>query len=525
MSCLVVMCRWALLACLLCAAPSRAGDVRLLLSIGNNVGDPSDEPLEHAERDAERVATLFLDLGQIAPPRVQLVLGQTAPVVRERIAETLGRVKELMDAGEEVSLFVFVSAHGKNGAFHLKGTHLSMAELRALVEHSGARFKLVVVDACESGAITRAKGARAVPEFTLTLEPPAVKGSVYLSSSGPAEASQEFASLKGSLFTHHWLTGLRGDADVDGDGRVSLGESYSYTFRRTVAGAAQAGQHPVFDIDAAGAGDVILSQPGAARSAIVFPPEVEGNFVLMSQPRPDLVAEVSKARGRPLRLAVTPGRYVLRKRLGMSVGLVTFELPFGGVRTLDERELTVLHFAEVVAKGSSFEQRPLAFFLEGSVESEQLVGAAARWRGGAGLRATFGALWLRGAVSLTGGQTVGAKVTTGEWQGGVRLSAGWRYLQWPVIPFAGLLIEGRVLSQRYQRPDEARLAQVFGVGPIAPRTSLGLTGGALLGLEVPLAERFFAAAELDALLRWLPAEGQPPVSAGLEGKLSLGVRF
>jgi hypothetical protein len=511
---------------LLVLAPSSlAADVRLLLSIGNNIGDPSDEPLEHAERDAERVAALFLDLGQVAPARVQLVLGQPAATVRERISESLGRVNELTDAGDVVSLFVFVSAHGKDGQFHLKGTHFSMAELRALVEQSGAGFKLVVVDACESGAITRAKGARAVPEFTVTLEPRAAKGSVYLSSSGPAEASQEFASLQGSLFTHHWLTGLRGDADVDGDGRVSLGESYSYTFRRTVAGAVRAGQHPVFDIDATGAGDIILSSPGAARSAIFFPAEVEGAFVLMSQPRPDLVAEVIKVKGRSLRLAVTPGRYVLRKRLGMSVGLVSFELPFGGVRTLDERELTTLHFAEVVSKGSSFEPRPLALLLEGSVESQQLDGSGARWRGGVGLRGTFGAWWLRGAVSVTGAKTAGARLETDELQGGLRVSGGWRFLQWPVIPFVGLLVEGRVLHQQYERPDEARLAEIFGVGKLAPRTSFGLSGGAAVGLEVPLGDRFFVAGELDALLRWLPAEGQPAVTPGLEGKLSVGVRF
>lgn len=517
--------RLLLLCFALLASQGRAAEVRLLLSIGNDVGDPTDEPLEHAERDAERVAALFIDIGQVAAPRAAVVLGQSAPVVRERLAETLGRVKELTAAGDEVSLFVFVSAHGKDGAFHLKGTHLAMAELRAFVDASGARFKVVVVDACESGAITRAKGGRAVPEFAVNLEPQSVKGSVYLSSSGPAEASQEFASLKGSLFTHHWLTGLRGDADVDGDGKVSLGESYSYTFRRTVAGAAQAGQHPTFDIDAAGAGDIVLARPGVARSAIVFPADVEGSFVLMSQPRPDVVAEVHKVRGRALRLAVTPGRYVLRKRLGMRVGLVTFELPFGGERTLDERELTELHFAEVVAKGAGFEQRPLGVFLEGAVESEQLTGSGPRWRGGVGLRGTVGALWLSGALRLTGAQVANARLTTGELQGSLRLSGGWRFLQWPVIPFVGVLLDGRVLSQRYERVEEARIEQVFGVGPIPGRQTFGVSAGAALGLEVPLGERLFASAEVDGLVRWLRADAQPSVSAGLEGRLALGVRF
>src|SRR4051812_2405088 len=53
----------------LLAVEGRAAEVRLLLSIGNDIGDPTDEPLEHAERDAERVAALFIDIGQVAPPR------------------------------------------------------------------------------------------------------------------------------------------------------------------------------------------------------------------------------------------------------------------------------------------------------------------------------------------------------------------------------------------------------------------------------------------------------------------------
>lgn len=40
-----------------------------------------------------------------------------------------------------------------------------------------------------------------------------------------------------------------------------------------------------------------------------------------------MVAEVEKVAGRPLRLAVPPGRYLLRKRAEASTGLLELELP------------------------------------------------------------------------------------------------------------------------------------------------------------------------------------------------------
>ena len=54
-----------------------------------------------------------------------------------------------------------------------------------------------------------------------------IEGDVYITSTGPNEPAQEWEALGGGLFTHHLLSGLRGAADRDTDGRVTLFEAYS----------------------------------------------------------------------------------------------------------------------------------------------------------------------------------------------------------------------------------------------------------------------------------------------------------
>lgn len=514
---------WLLM--MLLGSSSYAVDVRLLVSIGNNVGSPTDAPLEHAERDAERIAELFTDIGEVSASHVVVATGRSSTEVRERLVETIGRVKELSSHGDTVSLVVFVSAHASDGALHLKGTSFPLAELRQLVEGSGASFKLVLVDACESGAIIRTKGARPVPEFDVSLESQGVKGSVYVSSSGPAEASQEVPSLSGSLFTHHLLTGLRGDADVDGDGQVSLTEVYTYAFRRTVAGAERLSQHPTFDIDAAGVGDMILSRPRLARSSIRFPADAEGHYVVMSQGRPDVVAEVEKVKARTLRLAVPPGRYLVRKKLGALVGLVSFDLPFGGEKTIAEQELTMRHFTEVTAKGTSFESHPWSLLVEGGIESEQLVGMHLRARPALGGRFTHGALWARASFGVTGGEATYDQLTTTELQLSGRLALGYRFLSWPVVPTVGVVVDGRWLQQRYRRADEDFIVQVLGAPPAPTRWSSGVSAGPLVGLEVSIGECCFVAVEVSGLVRWLPAQSQPAVTLGIDARALAGLRL
>ena len=168
------------------------------------------------------------------------------------IAEIRGRAFELRD----VVLFVYVSSHADNTGFRLADGHLAFTELRELLATVPTRLRVVVTDACTSGALIRERGGKVIQPFALDLEQgQRIQGEVYITSTGPNEPAQEWDALGGGLFTHHLLSGLRGAADRDGDGRVSLFEAYSYVYEQTLSASTQARaglQHPSHDIDRRG---------------------------------------------------------------------------------------------------------------------------------------------------------------------------------------------------------------------------------------------------------------------------------
>src|SRR5207245_7416203 len=96
------------------------------------------------------------------------------------------------------------------------------------------------------------------------------RGLVLIASSAADEESQESDEISGSFFTHYLASGLLGDADASGDGKVTLAEAYAYAYGRTVGSTAETragAQHPVYLHDLGGAGDVVPTELAPARGA------------------------------------------------------------------------------------------------------------------------------------------------------------------------------------------------------------------------------------------------------------------
>jgi len=99
-------------------------------------------------------------------------------------------------------------------------------------------------------------------------------GEAILTSSAADEIALESREIGGSFFTHHLVSGLRGAADSSGDGIVTLAEAYQYAFSHTVSATAAtvAGtQHPAYDYQLAGQGDLVLSELWRPNSALELP--------------------------------------------------------------------------------------------------------------------------------------------------------------------------------------------------------------------------------------------------------------
>ncbi len=142
-------------------------------------------------------------------------------------------------------------------------------------------------------------------------------GFAVLTSSTASERSQESDELRGSFFTHFVVSGLRGAADTSGDGEVTLNELYRYTYRRTLDRSLQAGagvQHPTFDLSMQGSGELVLAQLDRAEARLSFMPETAGSYLVWSNDRDRVVAELEKRNGTTLILAVPTGDLEVFKR-------------------------------------------------------------------------------------------------------------------------------------------------------------------------------------------------------------------
>jgi hypothetical protein len=136
------------------------------------------------------------------------------------------------------------------------------------------------------------------------------RGEALLTSSTSDEQARESDALRGSFFTHHLVSGLRGAADRSNDGRVTLAEAYDYAYGKTVA-QARGGQHPTFKYDLAGRGDVVLTSLSDGGAWLSFGEDATGLYYLFSDDG-TLLGDIDV--GGPLKVAVAPGRYELRKR-------------------------------------------------------------------------------------------------------------------------------------------------------------------------------------------------------------------
>ena len=134
----------------------------------------------------------------------------------------------------------------------IAGTALPMREIDiSLKENLHAEKVIVLVDACHSAAIGGGIGRRsAIADSTLLkrylLEISRARGGLALLASAEAnEVSFEDSRWGGGhgVFTHYLLEGMRGAADIDANGIITIGELFEYV-RDNVKRATDYKQHP-----------------------------------------------------------------------------------------------------------------------------------------------------------------------------------------------------------------------------------------------------------------------------------------
>jgi hypothetical protein len=304
------------------ATPGRAdpGVAAHALVVGSNAAGPGQTELRYAEDDARRVGSLLTELGGYAATSVDIVTRPTPAVLRDRLAKLTTRVQADLAAGKHARVFFYYSGHARATAIDLGPEPLPLAELRQRLFAVGATLTVVVLDACQSGAFSRVKGAEPAADFSYNSRQQLdAKGVAVLASSTGSELSQESEQLRSSYFTHHLIVGMRGAGDANGDGQVTVDEAYRYAYHQTLlatAVTAVGGQHVTLEVDLKGHGEVALSYPRKATARIDLPAQLEGKALVQLKKTRTIVAETHKAKGKVVRIAVAPGDYEVLVRQG-----------------------------------------------------------------------------------------------------------------------------------------------------------------------------------------------------------------
>jgi hypothetical protein len=448
------------------AVPAGAAPRRVAVVVGSNQGLPGEVQLRYAESDAERIARILRELGGFAATDVVLLNGAEADEVRRSV---IG-INALLRAERDALLFVYFSGHGDAESLHLAGTRLDVRELRELLAGSPAGTRVLVVDSCRSGAVTRVKGGRPGPAFAIDFEAGHVEGVAILTSSAAGEDSQESDGLGASIFTHFLASALQGAADRDGDGRVTLAEAYAYAADRTLAASAStvAGpQHPTYRFELGGRDDLVLTRPGSsARTGLVsFPPG--GSYLVHKGGGPEgpVVAEVSA--DRTARLALRPGVYHVTRRARDHLLEGQIRVAASSTTALDLGALRRVDFARVVRKGGTDRDAAVNTFVEGAVRGALLhLGIASGVIGGVRLDLPY--LGLEARVGMLQSSVAPGRLTidTREWTAGV---AAFRAFDLgPVTLAGGVEASGVWLDQAFherQTPD--RRSYGLSLGPTA----------------------------------------------------------
>jgi len=297
-------------AVFLYAAPQKVE--RFLLVAGANNGGTDRVKLRYAESDANSFAGVMSQMGGVDENNILRVFDPSAKAMQNGFAELEKRLRG-REIGIRREVIVYYSGHADEKGLRLGGDVYSWAEFRRNVNSINADVKVAILDACGSGAITRTKGGVSRPAF-LQDASSEMNGYAFLTSSNENEASQESDRIRGSFFTHALVGGLRGAADMTGNGKVTLSEAYQYAFDETLRNTqntSAGSQHPNRDMNLAGTGDIVMTDLRETSAILTLDSNLEGRLFIRDE-QGNLFAELNKIRGRQIELGMPVGKYSIQ---------------------------------------------------------------------------------------------------------------------------------------------------------------------------------------------------------------------
>jgi hypothetical protein len=305
------------------SSSAQPASARVAIVVSASVAD-GQPVLHYADRDAERMAAVLRELGGF--DRIERLIDPRPQALRE----AFDGVERAAARDPGLQVVFYYSGHADEHGLLLGAERFSFDELRTRLEGSRAAVRVALVDACFAGTMVQAKGGKPAPGYALdVVAPTRVRGAAIIAAGTAGELAQESRDIEGSYFTHHLLSALRGAGDRDGDGVVTLAETYQYAYSHTLAATLPSvfgPQHPSYDVRLAGTGELPLTRLGRGRQALTFPPG-DGRTYLVRTAGDEVVGEVTSQPQARIRLVLPAGRYHVAVRQDRRAWLAEINLP------------------------------------------------------------------------------------------------------------------------------------------------------------------------------------------------------
>ncbi|MEO1336279.1 MAG: caspase family protein, partial [Myxococcota bacterium] len=463
----------------------------------------------------ERFTNVMIDLGAVDRSRTRLLRRPTHEALKDTYASLRGGLQEAKRRGEHVSLFFYFSGHGDGRDLHLKDERLPIKKVLTTLQQSPADTVVVIIDACRQrqGVVRRKGGAVIDKGFEWPVVDHAPAGFVYLTSAAEGEVAQESDDLQSSVFTYHLLSGLRGAADIDGDGVVNLDEMYRYGYHRTLEDThrrALSVQHSEASVALSGRGSFAVTYPRRSGAILELGEDLAGDLLIVNDDTGRVVAERRNHGPRTVRLALPPSTYRILRRADhrTSSGLVKVS---EGIHRVQHDDLIVQRPRAGTAKGS-YDPRPYLLRI-GTLTGPSVVpdiGLATGMALGAGYRVDerFRLFFTTSAAYASNDEGMW-RANQIEWSTSFAFDAVFydRWGAWSIGPRLGVL----GVAQRNTRRLNIDVAEALGQPTSVDAHSVGPRLGLALAYSIPLSSRWGLRATIEPYVAWLSVDGQANV--------------
>jgi hypothetical protein len=222
--------------------------------------------LKYAANDAREFYRYLTEVNRVPKENVWLFLDEEATL--EKLRTTLGTSLR-RSAGKDDTVIIFLAGHGATeqdasspdgdglekyilphnaDPKDLYGSAIPMSEIARIFQRISSDRLVFIGDTCYSGGsggrTILVAGKRSNVSGAFLERVAQGKGRVILTASDANEVSVEKDELKHGVFTYYLLEGLRGKADFDKDGVITVDEVYRYVSIKVPQATGQ-DQHPV----------------------------------------------------------------------------------------------------------------------------------------------------------------------------------------------------------------------------------------------------------------------------------------